>query len=98
MFSFLILIIFILWILYRIRVARYKLTDWAAKNGYKIDSYTQQWFTWGPKNKLIGNQIVFLVNARKENERKTFYVVIGHWLWGMLEEKVDVDWETNMIG
>ena len=98
MFSFIVMILFIGWIIIRIRAARSKLFSWAEKSEYRIDSYTQQWFVWGSNRKLIGNQIVFLVSARKANELKTFYLIIGHWLWGMFEDQIDIDWETNIIG
>lgn len=92
MFSFITFIIAILWILYRRRVALNRLNAWAEENSYKIEKKNQQWFVWGSrKNNIIGMQVVFLVDVIEGTDKWTCYVVMGHWLWGLLEKEIYVD-------
>ena len=68
------------------------LNQWADEKGYIIDNAVHQWFYWGPKrNNIIGPQYVFLVDFHKGDENGTFYVILGHWLWGLLEKDICID-------
>lgn len=95
-----VIIVFLVILFLHVTWARYRIKQWAARNGYTIVKCNICLFNIGPFSYFgtSGGQSVFKIVAMSpEGKRRTGFARAGGFFFGLIRKRVEVKWDKSLL-